>query len=143
MPAAIIATLMNKINSFMVMFGKIFDIATTAPFLARSSKYNVMKLNTKFTVLIPPIIIKKPLEPIFPTMLLLIIAACDDPIAGRVDTKPPEKTEAGIVLNIVFLSIFGEVMICSGIFVFEFRLITKVEIPNNPEKSGQKAIQPF
>ena len=86
----------------------------------------------------PPTKTMNPLALNFPIKLLPRIAACDGPKAGNVETSPPEKTLADIVLKIVFSSTSREVIICFGIFVFEFKLSTNDDIPNNPENNGKR-----
>jgi len=128
----------NKMNIWRLILPKICEMPTTAPFLALSNKYKEIKLKMKFTVFIPPTNIKKVDAVILLIIEVPIIAACELPSAGRNETRPPEKTLTGVVMKISLLFKFGYVICCSGIFVFEFKLNNKVEMPNNPENKGNK-----
>ena len=109
---------------------------TTAPFLALSIAYKVMKLITMFIVDKPPVKIKNPLFPKFFRNEDEITAAWAGPRPGKNEVNVPEIKIPKIDFRDVLFFISGKVKTCFGILFFEFRLRNNPEIPNKPDNNG-------
>src|SRR3989344_73253 len=91
-----------------------------------------------FAVLMPPTNERNPSSPISPTILVEMIAACEEPKPGRKAAIKPTPEAAEMDLIMFFLEIVSGLSFCLGILEFWRRLSTKIEKPNKPESNGNK-----
>lgn len=122
------------------IFGEVivWVMASIAPFLAFPIVISAAMDKKKFTVLIAPIIIRKPFGSESFFIVELIAAAVLDPSPGSIEVKNPDSVPNTVEVNPSFRFTFvSSLNSCFGIGSCDERI--SVEIPKNPVSRGNNA----